>query len=969
MASRLAVTSSYSLLYGVLQPADIMAVCRKYGIDTVAVSDRESLHGLHALLEEGKEAGIRVIVSVKLPSPEGPIWLFVFSREGYSILTELLSLPKGDQGYTELLASRNEGLIIASTSRTVLSRLKECSSHLYAAITPRNYEGVGHAKKLSLPLAALEDALFTDSSQWEIHRLLRAIALNTTIGSLDPSLLSDRNALIHDEQEYTRIFSAWPESLRGSEQIAHRCSSLTLFDSLIFPSYTPPEGKDSAGELRERVFEGAHRRYGELNDAIIDRIEWELSIICEKGFASYFLIMHDIVRMASRSCGRGSAAASIISYALGITQVDPIAYNLYFERFLTSSREDMPDIDVDFAWDERDEILHKVITMFGEKHCARVANHNLFRLRSAVRETAKAHGLSDGEITRVLKGRDQLIDPHSIWNTVFSLAKRITGLPRALSMHCGGLVITPRESSSYAPVTRSREGYPLLTWEKEGVESAGLVKIDLLGNRSLAVIRDTLESLSKQGIIIDRNTWRPAEDAATVSLLERGESMGVFYIESPAMRLLQKKTEKGDFDHIVIHSSLIRPAANAYVSEYVERVHGKKWEPVHPLFEEIVRESYGIMCYQEDVSKTAIALAGFSEYDGDQLRKVVAKKNREKRLAAYEKQFFEGCRERGIREEVITRIWGMILSFDGYSFCKPHSASYSMVSLQSAFLRAHYPAPFMAAVISNRGGFYSETAYISEARRMGLRVTGPDINESSYRYTGRGSHMIIGFMAIRELSYRSVETILSEREKDGAFLSLEDFSQRVFLPHGDVSSLASSGVFDSIAPRTPRTAQVRTIIISTDGKQRKTEPELFEREVRAITVTSRREGGNGIDVLLGEYRSLGFLRDHHILYIYASELSHIRRIRGYEIPSYVERSVTLAGWPITKRTVITKKSTAMAFVSFEDETTLYETVIFPPVHERYEALIYSQRPLLIRGVVKKDHQAYSIEVTSLAPLT
>ena len=349
----------------------------------------------------------------------------------------------------EALASDSRGLILASSSRPILTRLKSCSENLYAAITPGNLGGCSYGSALSLPLAAIEDALFIEKKDYDTHRLLCAIAQKKTLGSLDESLLASPDAVIHSEGEYQRIFSPWPDALEGTERIAQQCSFSGLFSSLIFPSYHTLDTAHSAETLRERVFAGAHIRYGELNDAIIDRIEWELSIVTRKGFAPYFLIMHDIVTMASRSCGRGSAAASIISYALGITQVDPIAYNLYFERFLTSSREDMPDIDVDFAWDERDEILHQVMERFTVNHCARVANHNLFRFRSAVRESAKAHGLSDAQITQALNGRNQLIEHQSVWNSVLNLAQNITGLPRSLSMHCGGLVITHSSSDRY----------------------------------------------------------------------------------------------------------------------------------------------------------------------------------------------------------------------------------------------------------------------------------------------------------------------------------------------------------------------------------------------------------------------------------------------------------------------------------------------------------------------------------------
>jgi DNA polymerase-3 subunit alpha/error-prone DNA polymerase len=437
----------------------------------------------------------------------------------------------------------------------------------------------------------------------------------------------------------------------------------------------------------------------------MNRIEYELNIINQKGFAPYFLVMDDIVRMSPRTCGRGSGAASIVSYSLGITNVDPVRHQLYFERFLNPARIDPPDVDVDFPWDERDDLIQKVIERFGPDRCARVANHNTFRSRSAFRETAKAYGFGDGEISRIEKQLFHFADASGVsdplWGEILDLAKKIEGLPRGLSMHCGGLVITPEKMDRYAPVETSLEGYPLLSWEKEGTEAAGFVKIDLLGNRILAVIRDALANLEEQGIHIDRDTWRPVEDTTTIEALSRGDSIGVFYIESPAMRQLQKKTGAGDFARIVIHSSIIRPAANKFINEYVKRLKGGAGEPLHPRLARILDETYGILCYQEDVSKAAVALAGFDEAEADTLRKVIAKKTGRAKLSAYEKLFFEGSRRNGIEEKTIQAIWAMMLSFDGYSFCKPHSASYAMVSYQSAYLRVHHPAPFMAAVLSN----------------------------------------------------------------------------------------------------------------------------------------------------------------------------------------------------------------------------------------------------------------------------
>jgi DNA polymerase-3 subunit alpha/error-prone DNA polymerase len=963
MASRLGLYSYYSLLDGILSIEQWIEVCKAHNINTIAISDKDNIYGLHELLEVAHQEDIGVVVSATLTTPLGPIWVFVKSPIGFSHLCSLLSYNKGAD-YPSLLCTSHEGLIVATSNYTLLERLKGSHVEIYAALTSGNFEAVTHAKALNIELIAIEDALYTQKEQEKIHRVLRAIATGKTLGTLSEEG-DTSSSFFHNQEEYERIFAPWPQAIANSEKIGELCKDIPLFSSLIFPVYPMVEGT-SEQELRKRVYQGAHERYGELSDAIIERIEYELTIINKKGFSSYFLIMNDIIKLASRSCGRGSGAASIVSYSLYITQVDPIAYNLYFERFLNLSREDMPDIDVDFAWDERDAIVHQVFKRFKSEHCARVANHNCFRYRSAIRECAKAHGLSDETISSFLKGKNS--DP--LWSSIIPIAQTITGFPRSLSTHCGGIVITPKETSSYVPLTLSREGYPLATWEKEGVERAGLVKIDLLGNRSLAVIRDTLEALKDSGIIIDEHLWNPSQDEKTIELLQRGDSMGVFYIESPAMRQLQKRTQKGDFDHIVIHSSMIRPAANTYINEYVKRLHGEAWEPIHPLLEEMLKETYGIMCYQEDVSKAAIVLAGFSESEADQLRKIIAKKNRAKRLPSYEKLFIEGCKKNNIGDETIEKVWQMMLSFEGYSFNKPHSASYAMVSFQSAYLRTHHGAYFMAAVLSNQGGFYRPSAYISECRRMGLELRGVDINESDYHYRGEGQSVIVGFMAISQLQKQTIDMIVEERKRDGFFHSLKDVSERLSIGHTDLTSLVSSGAFDSISSSLPRSEQLQQLLTTRSVKKGGEQQDLFttpshtpftiERENgRALTRKENRES------LLREYQSLGFLREHHILYLYAKEIMHIRRIKGYQIPHYVEKMVTLIGYPITKKTIVTKNELLMDFISFEDETSLYETLIFPAVHKRYQTLLMATRPLILNGIVHKDGEAYTVEVHSI----
>ncbi|MFQ3620696.1 MAG: DNA polymerase III subunit alpha, partial [Spirochaetales bacterium] len=777
-----------------------------------------------------------------------------------------------------------------------------------------------------------------------------------------------------------------------------------------------PQGASSSehlAELRQKVLRGAEERYGEVAEGVLARIEYELSIIAQKGFAEYFLVVADIVRRSSRTCGRGSAAASVVAYCLGITNVDPIRHNLYFERFLNLDRSDPPDIDVDFAWDERDGIIEEVFREYGMDHCARVCNHVFYRFPSALRDTARVFGIPEGEITAFEKtlfrgrwaseefqregGQAAASDVEgekpvgigryegnlsrrslsqrspggtlpvlsSPWNEIVRIAERITGLPRHLSVHSGGVIITPQPLDTYVPIEIADKGVRIVTWEKEGVESAGLVKIDLLGNRSLAVIRDALENLKENGIEVGKGFNDPTTDPATQALLARGDTMGVFYVESPAMRQLQMKTGKGDFEHLVIHSSIIRPAANRFINLYVRRLRGEPYEPLHPDLDRILSETYGILCYQEDVSKAAVVLSGFSNADADGLRKILSKKNKEAYLSRYREQFYKGALNRGVPRPTIDRVWEMILSFEGYSFCKAHSASYAMVSFQSAYLKAHHPAEFMAAVLSNRGGYYTPAAYISEARRMGLTLLGPDVNHSFYTYRGKGREIRVGFVEVEGLHRETVEAILAERKRR-SFSSLEDFATRVNVQGEDAEALVSVGAFDSIAPDLSPSKQLWALLKASHRRAQAKESSLFGATFSLSE--SKQDARERRERWKGEFRRLGFLLDAHVLKLWEPIPSRYRQVRGKDLRRYVGQRVEMVGWPVTRKEIFTREGKPMEFVSFEDETEIYETILFPKAYEQFGHTLEEPRPYIIRGKVEEDLGAVSIHVEGLSPL-
>ena len=958
MSSRLAIRSNYSLLWGVSSIEQIVSFLATQGCTHLGICEKNNLYSLHKVRSLSKKYNIKSIIGSELISNGESVFVFVASNYGYSRLTTLLTNLKTKKNFNLVkeLKKDSKGLLLVIKTKSLLFKLNGYVESLYCAVTPNNFSLVSISKKLAVPLVAIDDATFVDQSQWEVHQVLRSIATSKNIGRLDAKECEDPLSILLTQNEYLKSFAPWPEALKEANKIGEIGSKVDPFINFTFPPYLHPNPKEL---LKMRVLKGAIEKYVNLSDEVVSRIDYELEIISKKEFTTYFLVMDEIVKLGTLSCGRGSAAASIVAYALGITNVDPIKHNLYFERFLNEEREDLPDIDVDFAWDERDDILHKVIAKFGISNFARVANHNHFNFDSAFRESAKAYGFTDFEISQK-KNHHNNLKEDPLWEKVTSIALKLVNTPRLLSMHCGGVVITPHDINLYAPIENSKEGYPLLTWDKRGVEEAKLVKIDLLGNRSLAVIRDTLDSLKKEGIFIDKNYWNPNDDYLTKQALAAGDSMGVFYIESPAMRQLQRKSGKGDFNHVVIHSSMIRPAANSYINEYLRRLKGGKWENLDPKMDKLFDETYGILCYQEDVSKVAVALANFSEAEADKLRKIISKKDPSK-LKEYEERFKKGCKEQDVKEEVANKVWQMILSFDGYSFCKAHSASYAMISFQAAYLKVHHKEHFMAAVLSNGGGYYTPSAYISEIRRMNINLIGPDVNKSDYTYKGENGSVVIGLMAIRNLFYKSALAI----EKNRPYHSLEDFSQKIKLERKELVSLVASGAFDSLEPNLSRTEQLRELLLS-EGSQQSGELFVVPKQKREFPFPVEQKSLKR--VLFEEFESLGFLRNHFILKLWEEKIVRVEPTLAKNLHLYVGRSVTLVGWPITRKSVVTKGGQMMQFVSFEDQSDLFEAVIFPKVYSLYKNLLTIQRALIVRGFVQIEYNVISVEVKRLSLL-
>ena len=994
----LRVRSSFSLLKGTASPALLCQRARQFGYNCLALTDFENLYGLWPFLAACKREKIRPIVGAELEVETDcrRLVCLVQNHQGYTNLCKLISMKKasGTLKISELPEKLFHGLILLTASSYLLRTLHErgvsVAADLGSRPTAHGGELRNNAAKLGLLAAATPDSDMSHQDEHLLRCLLKAIETKTLLSQSqreDKSIVANSLEL---PKVYSDRFSIWPEVISATEEIADQCRFSGPDFGIVMPPWQQTTVLNARELLHEHSYSGARQRYGEdLSEVVVERLEYELRIIEQMKYSSYFLVVRDIVhplqadgsRRQRRICGRGSGAASLVAYCLGITNVCPIRYNLYFERFLNPGRSDPPDIDIDFPWDERDDVLDDVLSHFKE-HAAMVCNHVCFKPRMAIRETARAYGLPGYEISTMTKRlpwffrrddeslHDQVAALPSLkdqdfsepWPEIITLAGKLVGLPRYLSVHPGGVVITPDPISNYVPVEKSAKGVPIIQWEKDGAEEAGLVKIDLLGNRSLAVIRDSVAEVRKNKITFTEKNWAPEDDELTRAAIAEGKTMGCFYIESPAMRLLQKKAGVGDFEQLVIQSSIIRPAANDFVREYVRRLHGGAWSPLHPYLESVLDETFGLMVYQEDVSRVAVNLAGFSHSDADGLRKVLSKKDKELRLRDYRENFYSCCRDKGLSEDDIERIWAMMMSFDGYSFCKPHSASYARVSFQAAYLKRHYPAEFMAAVISNQGGFYSTFAYVSEAKRMGLTILSPDVQESNDRWSGEGGAVRVGFLSVSDLSAETVERLIACRQQR-RFINVPDFLYRVQPAENEARSLVHAGALDSLDPGGNRTALLWEIACREQKKGASVNRPLFTDQPTPAPLLPRKKA---MEQLRDEYRALGFLCNTHPISLIRSPQRPTTK--AFEMEGCVGRTIWFAGWLLTGKMVSTKTGEVMEFLTFEDETGLVETTFFPDVYHRYAHLLSSGKPYLLKGIVASDYGAVTLTVNQVSVL-
>jgi error-prone DNA polymerase len=998
----LGIRTHFSPLEGANSPAAWAAALAAAGAQgRTLLADRDSLAGLPAAVAAWGRERIAVGATIRWATGESAgdehdVVLLAPTADAYAHLCRLLSWqaeePRAWAGWIEGLRERQPdlaGLVALVQHPAPVPHLRAAGAEVWwrSGLEP----APGPA---DLPAAALPILTHVGPADRAGDAVRQAVARRegrTTAGGASLADLAGMPAAYRQRETL----------LDAGRRLLARCTHVPGGAWHMPPSHHP----DADGELRRRAEAGMRRRYGRESAEVRARLEHELQVIAAKGFSGYLLTVADLAA-GRRTCGRGSGASSLVVYCLGVTNVDPIRYHLLFERFLNPARTDPPDLDVDFPWDERDAVLAAAIASYGREHVAMVANHNHLRRWSALRVVARAYGRCDRETTAVrqqVRAHERYGLPLRLaepWPGILAQAAHLVGIPHHAGLHCGGVVITPRPLRDLVPVHPAakhieleaepgdeapppRIPIPAIAWEKDGAEAMGLVKIDLLGNRSLAVVRDCVADLAEDGITIDELRWRPAEDPLTRRIVAAGDTLGCFYIESPAMRQLQAKAGSGDFDRLVVHSSIIRPAANRWIEAYLDRLwhhratgqHLPEWYP-HPALRGLLSDSFGILSYQEDVMLAAITVAGFDDRQANALRKALGLWDTQERLTRFADEFRRGAEARGAGAEAIATVWGMIASFAGYSFCKAHSASYAMISFQCAYLKAHHPAHFLARVVANEGGFYAPGAYLEEARRRGVRILGPCVAASAWATVREGADAIrVGLHLMPGLSADSGGRIVAERGRK-PFAGIADLRRRAGLGAGVLDSLARAGALDALCPGLNRD-QVLWVATSVglepavrgyeddDGVQR-----LFPREPCRDPVPPPLAQRPPRALAWEVFRVLGFLPAGHPIHFCDRSRD---RLRCCDLtPARAKARLGLVAWPITRKQVeahpkakpgaTAGPAEPMAFVTLEDETGLLETVWFPQAYRTYGPLLEQERPLRLHGTVEVHHGAVALTV-------
>jgi DNA polymerase-3 subunit alpha len=1052
------VHSQYSLLDGACGLETLVAKAKEYKMPALAVTDHGNLFGAIDFYTLAMKEGVKPIIGSEVyiapgsrferskqdSSYEGASHITLLAKDqvGYRNLIKLVSAgylegfyykPRIDR---ELFAQHCQGLIALSgclnceVAKALLdgdeARAKETVSWYLEALGRENYflevqdhgmaeqrtvtEGVLRlAKAFDLPIVATNDLHYPSKEDARAHEVLLCIQTGKTIQDKDRWRFSTDQFYFKSAEEMKRIFAEMPEAVKNTITVAERCNLQLHFGQLRLPKYHVPEGYTLETYLAHLAWQGLRTRFPAVNAQAEARLKYELEVIQKTGFAGYFLVVWDFIKFAkdrgiSVGPGRGSAAASLVAYCLGITNIDPLRYGLIFERFLNPERISMPDMDIDFSDDRRDEVIDYVTGKYGADNVAQIITFGTMGAKAVIRDVGRGLGMPYAEVDKIAKlvpnrinisldeaiaespPLTEVVQSRPEVEELWRVAKCLEGLTRHASTHAAGVVISGDPLTEHVPLYKDPKAgsKPTTQYAMKAIEKIGLLKVDFLGLRTLTVIANTLELIaSGRGHKIQIEEI-PLDDPAIFKLLGEARTFGVFQLESSGMRDLMRRLKPERLEDVIALVALYRPGPMVMIDDFINRKHGKvKISYDHPLMEEILKETYGIMVYQEQVMRIASELAGFSMGEADVLRKAMGKKDPET-MDQQRKKFVDGAKANGVPARTAQKIFDKMAPFAGYAFNKPHATSYALVAYQTAYLKAHYPVEFMAALLtSEMADTDGIVKYIDECKQMGITVLPPDVNESESRFTVVGEQIRFGLVAIKNVGETAIQSILATRRDKGRFRSLFDFCERVDLRLVNkrvIESLIKCGAFDSLgAARAQLMAVADKAMEAGAGAQR-------ERSHGQVSLLDVLEAKGGLshqaaalpDVpewshtqrLAAEKETLGFYVTGHPLTDYRDVIAKVAAVTTDRLASCQDKeTVTLCTIVSAIKEITTKSGERMAFVTLEDMAGTVETVAFPELYKANLLHLVKGAAVMVKGQVDVGEEVVKLLLSEVSPLS
>lgn len=963
--------SHFSLRYGLLSPEEVVMHYLQGGFPFALLADVNNTSAQLDFLRISQAKGIKAVLGVDFRNGAKACYLVIArNHAGMREVNEHLShhlhakLPFPDR------APAFEHCLVIYPAPHPAGQA-EYRPNEFIQLEPEYLNRFRAGKYQDLPLMALSTMTFRNKADFNTHRLLRSIDLNSLLSHLPREAQAPESNRYRSLEELQALYEDAPGLLEESLERLEACAIDYTFGKLEAhnnkKTYTGSPQEDQK-LIRHLIAEGLEYRYPQADQKVHERIEKELDLIAEKQFTAYFLINWDITSYARRKgffyVGRGSGANSIVAYILRITDVDPIELDLYFERFINLYRQNPPDFDIDFSWTDRDEVTRYIFERF--PHVCLLGAYSTFQYRAVVRELGKVFGLPKHEIDRLASGR-QAEKEDELAQLVLKYGKRIEGFPNMLAIHAAGILITEQSIHQHVATFLPPKGFPTTQFDMHIAEDAGFYKFDILSQRGLSKIKDCVSLVAEnqaEATSFDvHDLARFKADPAVKQLLRTADAVGCFYVESPAMRTLMKKLQVDNYLGLVAASSVIRPgvARSGMMREYILRYRfPEKRKEAHPLLLEIMPETFGVMVYQEDVIKVAHLFAGLSLAEADVLRRGMSGKFRSREEFEKARQsFFDNCAKKGHSQELSTEVWRQIESFAGYAFAKGHSASYAVESFQSLFLKAHFPLEYMVATINNEGGFYSTELYVHEARMKGAEVEAPCVNEGRKRTHIIGKRVILGFDRVKGLDERTMDRLLKARERDGIFNSLEDLIERAGIGLEQALLLIRSGAL-RFTGKNKKELQWQAHFLLGQAPPSSSTASLFRTPVRMQDLPSLHQ--DPLDDAYDEIELLGFplCSPFELL----ENKQDLPTLRIDQVPNFLGKEVRICGYLVTVKPTSTVKGERMYFGTFIDLAGEWiDTVHFPPVAKRFP--FRGKGVYVISGKVVEEFDCYSIEVSQM----